>query len=365
MSTDLDFNNKTENIIGEIVHVATNSGNTYISSDFLPCKGGIVSQSNYPDLFAKIGIIEESWSTVTSSTAAIIYSVKQNPSNGNYAFVAGAPYVYYSVTSGDTWIQSSDLDGCDGPIYDLGVDSGNFFFMSSKAASKENYSSSSGEVWTAPPVDNGLGSNPYCVTYNSVKGYFAGTSTGGIWKAATFGGIFTNVTSGTTYAIYTLAANNSYVYYGDGQGGLGTSTNGTNWTRTATYLSGTNSIRSIILANNKIIVAGANGYMKVDGSSVTSGTSNTILGLSYSSSTGRYFYCGGGGAFGSSTNAINWVSENINTSNAMYAIVAGSAGTVIVAGANGNIRKKVFPAYNTSTDFQLPDSDKNLYIRVK
>ena len=351
---------KAFNISSKSSQPSTLDSNTYVKS------GSILLQSEYPELFSKIGLIDSYAWTETSLIGVIPWEIRYG--NATYVYVSSAGLVGTSA-NGITW--TARTSGTTSNI--LGLSYGNSTFVYGTVGGGLA-TSTDGITWTART--SGTTSTISSIAYGNST-FVYGTYLGGI-ATSTDGITWTARTSGTTSSIYSVIFANGVFLYGTYGGGLATSTNGITWTART---SGTTShINALAYGNGLYVYGAAGGVLATSTDAITwtartSGTTSAIGNIAY----GNGIYIASVGRTNepdlilTSSNGITWKKTFGSNSNSDI-IYLGYENSTFFYGAGNIIGRSTNPtvpisaAYNIATQFKIPDSlDPNVheYYRAK
>ena len=143
----------------------------------------------------------------------------------------------------------------------------------------------------------------------------------------------------------------------------------------------TTSFQAVIFANNLFTAAGASGKIYTSANSTTwvsqtSGTSNQINGIAFSSSLGLYVAVGAGGTIITSPNSVTWTTRTSGVSTALnavlwdgtYFVAVGNAGVILTstngttwtANAYSSANNLVDVAYDGTSIYNAVDNTGNV-----
>ena len=205
--------------IGSIVYYANNDA-TDLSANWLKCDGTAYAQASYATLFARLGLINDRWTTTTLAITGGHASTFKSATYGNGLYVYGQQNGYIG-TSPDavTWTEQ------------------------------------------ARPTSTDV----LALTYGN--GIYVGAGLGGTLATSTDGTTWTLRTSGTASDIQALTfGNNIYVYGGVG-GVLRTSTNGITWTARTSNAIG--AIKGLAYGNGLYVYVGLSNTIGVSTDGIT------------------------------------------------------------------------------------------------
>ena len=200
----------------------TLSNINYDINNYMLANGSIISQSTYPDLYSKVGLIIDgfdNWQAFTTPTfSGVIYATTY--SNGLYVY-AGSVGTLATSTDAITWTArtsgtTSDIDAL---IYDNGLyvyaGGGGVLATSTDAI-----------TWTART--SGTTSQINTLTYGNGLYVYAGA--GGVLATSTDAITWTARTSGTGTFLFLNYGDGLYIGGGDAVSSFRTSTDGITWT---------------------------------------------------------------------------------------------------------------------------------------
>ena len=351
-------NSPSHNLIGEIAWDSKPSsyswvrGSAQIESNFV--SADILLQSEYPELFKKIGHIPyylDSWFSTGSGSL-------QNVN----AFTLGTRFVY-ATNLGAIYASISDTD-----LFGWFTATTNAGSADIKALTYGNglyvYGGQSGILGTSTDAltwtlrTSGATNDIRSLLYNDgLYVYAGGGGTTATLATSTDAITWTQRTTNLNSAIEELTYGNGlYVAVGD-SGALATSTDCITW---VTRTSGTaTNIKTITYGNGRYVYAGDNGILgtSTDGitwSSKSSGTLSNINSIIYSE--GFFVFGADGGLIGLSYNIDEWFTIFSNTTSNITAIFYGSGKYLYGTSNNGSLKYSPGFTYNTETEFILPVS---------
>jgi microcystin-dependent protein len=350
MSTLKDYTNAIEQPqVGEIIPFI----GTYPLEGYLLCDGSIVSQSTYPELYSKIGLIPDGFNNVTARTSgnttqailALTYG------NGLYLY-AGASGILGTSTDAITWTVRTS--GTTSSINTVVYGNGLYVYA---GAGGVLATSTDAITWTART--SGTTSAIFALVYNNGLYVYAGTL--GVLRTSTDAITWTARTSGATNNIDNLVYGNGIYVYSGNAGVLATSTDAITWTARISRAEGSISLaygNGLYALNNYITSTDAITWKAL----LSDLSTNISEVLTYTDNT----FIGWNGSTVASVDGIAWGAVSSPFGIIINAITAGN--NLLVYGGNaGAIRTSPLYTYNIATDFKLPNfSDAqgiNYYIK--
>lgn len=341
--------------IGEVVtvlagnnagQVISNTQGKYVLAD------RIYNQADYPDLYARIGLVGAYNFTPRTQTfggRALTYG------NGRFIVGGGGTGPTLGVSNdGITWSTGNPLSI--GNIFGLVYGNGLYLYGSETGFIAR---SANGTSWTQATTGfTSFNGNISVMTYGNGL-YIAGQSTGTTQRS----------TDGITWSTITPGGTLNALGYGNGLylcsigSTLKTSTDGITWdTRTSGTAS---SITAIGYGNGLYLYGGNGGALATSTDAVTwtarsSGTTAQIRSITYGN--GKFVYAGTFGALASSTDGITWDAlistlAGVVSSNALITYGAGTYVYSTIGGSLGtstNLTPEYSTTYNISTEFYVP-----------
>lgn len=345
-----------QNEIGEIVSViAGNNANEVISNTQgkFVLANNVYNQADYPELYAKIGLVGASaWTEVTSPSNDVYYGVAYGI--GLYV-IAGGSSISMALSSTNLSSWSPYFHIAQGNLFTITYGNGIFVIGSSSGWVG---TSTNGTSWTGRIGGDSAGRRNVSLYANGrylIGGnLFAGggrvsTSTDGItWTTVTLAGapsvpggltyglgnyyycsgsnIYTSTdsitwtlgTSGTSTTINAIGYGNGLFVYAGSSSMIATSTNGSSWTQRNFGVSGATP-KTIFYHNGRFFVGCEAGILRTSTDGITwsgVGVSNTtpwVYSMTYGN--GKYVYVNGGGA---STGGLSQQGRLIASSNTGY-----------------------------------------------
>lgn len=314
--------------IGTFKEFAGDTTTTYPGSSWLRCAGGIVSQSTYSSLYAKLGLLANQTTTVNVRGVAVSSNqAARNVTYGDGVIAISTQSGYYTSTDGCAWTSSS------GVSYSVSYGTTNLWvaFSGPILYTATSATGTFTTFWTDPNswTCTGFQYNPSAPTDKYVR------------TESTFGGCYSS-TDGVTWTSRTLsnhpvqAVKNgiTFAYYNGGTT-LYTSTNNTTFTSRTTNMAG--GIQGLTYASNqtnKYVLFGNSGAIATSTDATTwtartSNTANTIMALAYDGTRFMYFDTNQG--VGTSTDGVTW------TANAGYGPYLTSTIASAAYGVNGTV----------------------------
>jgi hypothetical protein len=208
--------------IGSIVYYANNDA-TDLGSNWLKCDGTAYSQASYATLYARLGLINDRWTTTTLAITGGHASTLKSATYGNGLYVYGQQNGYIGTsTDAVTWTEQARPTSTDV----LALTYGNGIYVGAGLGGTLA-TSTDGTTWTLRT--SGTSSDIQALTFGNGI-YVYGTAINGSIRTSTNGITWTARTSNATGAIKGLAYGNGlYVYVGLSNT-IGVSTDGITWT---------------------------------------------------------------------------------------------------------------------------------------
>lgn len=325
---------------------------------------GTYNQSDYPELFNRIGFQEgAAYTPRISGTTSAITSLAYGNGVYLYGTLGGG---LSSSTDGITWTTRTNPSGVSNVnaliyangLYVYGGDGG-VLGTSTNGTSFTSRTSGTSSVIQALTYGNGL------YVYAGSQGALATSTNATTWTART--------AASTSFIVALTYGNGLYVYVGNG-GALGTSTDGTTWIGRVSNT--TSSIWAITYGNGLYVYGGVGGVLATSTDAITwtartSGTTSSIAALIYAN--GLYIYAtsqGGSGIVATSSDAITWTTRSIGSITAAHQLFALAYGngfyllggwTTSVTPNSGllytsttGVTIEYSTTYNLSTQFVVP-----------
>jgi hypothetical protein len=364
-----NVNTQTSNLpVGSMLFDYNSSYTLNTSPEYSKAAQTVLSQSEFPDLYARLGtFLTGTWITRTGITGINVFALTY----ANTLFVAaGSAGAIRTSTDGITW--TARTSNTISTINTLTYGGGGLYVYG--AAGGGIGTSTDGITWTART--SGTTSTIQTLTYGSI---YVCAGNGGMLRTSTDAITWTTGTSGTTSTINALVYGSIYVCAGNG-GMLRTSTDAITWT--AVTSGTTSTINELLYAGGLYVYGGNGGVLATSTDAITwttrtSGTPLAILVLTYGN--GTYFYAGGSGQLATSTNAITWSSMVANTTSNIWGLAYGN-GTYVYVGegvtpaavaTTTDLVTRGTSLYNISTEFIVPTiringySGNQVYIKAK
>ena len=267
---------------GAVTYNTLTQNGTWIKSN------AVYNQSDYPELYSQVGLLNASAFTPRHTT----YAANTVGYSGGL-YIAGSDTVEMTSTDGVTWdVQASYISGL-----------------------------SSIQSLPATLYSNGL---------------FVIGGSGGNLYTSTNAATWIPRTSGSTADIQALTyGNGTYVYVGT-NGNVGTSTDGITWTPRTTGIS--SGLYGVAYGNGVYALSGTGGtlYSSTDAITWTSrtlaGDTNTYWNMLYNN--GLFLAAGGSGRIVTSTDAITWTPRTSGTTTLLYSSTYGN-GLYLLASQGG------------------------------